>query len=98
MGWLQGAIDSVLNGLYAAIMWVLQWILIAVFKVLEIFMVMMSGIAELVLVDLNVGQYLTLSVLPADIAGLLGYLAVPQALNMLLTAYLIRFALSFIPL
>jgi len=98
MGWLQGAIDSVLNGLYAAIMWVLQWILIAVFKLLEIFMVMMSGIAELVLVDLNVGQYLTLSVLPADIAGLLGYLAVPQALNMLLTAYLIRFALSFIPL
>jgi hypothetical protein len=96
--WLQKLVDAVLGGIYDGFMWLLQWIVIIIFKLLEVFTSLVTEVVQFVLVDINIGQYLSFALLPNDVAQFLGYLAVPQALNMILTASLIRFMLSFIPL
>lgn len=57
------------------------------------------GIAQNILTDLSLSQRITdtLTALPQDVRNVMNFLRVPEAITNLLTAYVTRFVLRFMP-
>lgn len=91
------------NGLYNSIVWAYtQWIefyTLASLKAQLIALTFAWDIAQSILVDLQISQKLQsfFSLLPSDVAVNVAALRIPEGIGLILTAYVTRYVLRFIP-